>query len=268
MICVKNLHRTYGTITALHDVSFEIGHGEIVGFLGPNGAGKSTTMRILTGLLAPTSGQVWIAGVALNDPKVDFRSHIGYLPESAPLHLDMRVVPYLSYVASMRAIKPSERSAAIKNALARCGLDSVHNRRIGTLSKGFRQRVGLAQAIIHRPKILILDEPTSGLDPNQMLEIRTLIQELGAESTVLISSHILHEIQAVAQRVIVLNQGRVVADESLSAPTRNTLRVTVEASQVSTLIEQISTLPGVEQVTVDDRSDLETRFQQLTATHP
>lgn len=210
MIRVEQLVRRYGPVTALAGIDFTIARGEVVGFLGPNGAGKSTTLRILTGLLAPTSGRAFIDGHPVDDPRRDIRTVVSYLPETAPIQGELSVRAHLDFVARLR--KVPQRKAAVASVLARCGLERVAHRLIGQLSKGYRQRVGLAQAILPDPPVLILDEPSSGLDPNQRVEIRSLINSLRVDRTVIFSSHVLAEVEAVASRVIILDQGRVVAD--------------------------------------------------------
>ena len=219
MIKARNLSKSYGPVTALHRASFEIGPSEIVGFLGPNGAGKSTTMKILTGFIAPTAGQAWIANQPVDDPSESFRKHIGYLPETAPLYPEMSVYEFLLFVCRIRQIESTARKSALERASEQCGLNDVLNKSIGALSKGYRQRVGLAQAIIHQPSVLILDEPTSGLDPNQVEDIRHLVRQYGQKNTVLFSSHILTEVDAVATRILVIDQGRIVADDTPHALT-------------------------------------------------
>jgi len=216
MIRVSKLSKFYGAVRALNDVNFEIERGEVVGFLGPNGAGKSTTMRILTGFLAPSSGHAWVAGLPVTGENGDFRDRLGYLPESAPSYPEMTVNRYLAFVGNVHRLGRHGKSR-VAEAMERCGLEKVANRRIEGLSKGFTQRVGLAAAILHGPEVLILDEPTSGLDPNQMTEIQGLIRELSVDRTILLSSHILPEIQAVASRVLILNNGVLVADDTPTA---------------------------------------------------
>jgi ABC-2 type transport system ATP-binding protein len=214
MIAIENLTKSYGGSPALKGVSFHVPKGQVVGFLGPNGAGKSTTMKILTGYVEPTSGRVQVGGVDVADDPVKAREKIGYLPESNPLYDDMMVMEYLEYLADVRRLPTSERQSRIAGAVDRCGLGPVRGKDIGELSKGFRQRVGLASAILHDPALLILDEPTTGLDPNQVLEIRSLIRDLGREKTVLMSTHILPEVQATCSRVLIIHQGEVVADDA------------------------------------------------------
>jgi ABC-2 type transport system ATP-binding protein len=211
-IIVEGLSKSYGDFKALDDITFQIQPGEIVGFLGPNGAGKTTTMKILTCFMAATSGSAKVAGLDVYSQSKEVRKKIGYLPESVPLYEDMFVYDYLEFMAELRGVPKSNRKAAIKRAADLTGLTSMVSREIHELSKGYRQRVGLAQAIIHEPDVVILDEPTSGLDPNQILEIRDLIKEIGREKTVIFSTHILQEVSAVCDRIIVINRGKIVAD--------------------------------------------------------
>jgi len=215
----RGISKRYGDHLAVDDISFSIGRGEVVGFLGPNGAGKTTTMRILTGFLPATDGSASIAGHDIFDEPLDARRSIGYLPESPPLYPEMSVESYVGYVAKLNDVPRRERAGAVDRALARCGLRDARRRVIGDLSKGFRQRVGLAQAIVHEPPVLVLDEPTVGLDPIQIREIRALIAELATEregatqQTVLLSTHILAEVEAICRRVILIHEGRKVIDQ-------------------------------------------------------
>lgn len=212
MIEVKGLSKTYGELEALRDVSFSIKRGEIVGFLGPNGAGKSTTMKILTGYLPQSAGTVTVDGQDVNGDSLSVRSRIGYLPESTPLYTEMLVYDYLNYVAQIRAIPKADVHDRILETTRMCGLEDRLGQEIGTLSKGYRQRVGLAQALLHKPDILILDEPTSGLDPNQIVEIRNLIKNLGEERTIILSTHNLPEVMATCNRMLIVHNGSLVAD--------------------------------------------------------
>ena len=214
MVEARSLIKEYGSTRAVDDVSFQVSRGEIVGFLGPNGAGKSTTMKMLTGYLNPTSGQAFVGGIDVAEDPIAAKRMIGYLPESAPLYDEMMVVDFLNYVADIRAIDGAVRRQRLETICHRCGLDSVLGKNVGQLSKGFRQRVGLAQAMVHDPDLLILDEPTSGLDPNQIVEIRDLIRELGREKTVILSTHILPEVQASCDRIMIISGGRMVADDT------------------------------------------------------
>ena len=256
MIEIKNLKKNYGETQALRGLNFEVPRGQVVGFLGPNGAGKTTAMRILTGYMSPSSGDVKVGGINVVRDPIQTRRKIGYLPESNPLYEEMMVQEYLEYGASVRRIENSQRATAIKNAVERCGLGPVRGKDIGQLSKGYRQRVGLANAILHDPDLLILDEPTTGLDPNQVLEIRSLIKELGEEKTVLMSTHILPEVQATCSRVLIVSQGEIVADDAPDILTQSGGRVELELAlrsgtvlsgdQISGLLEK---LPGVKEVT-------------------
>jgi ABC-2 type transport system ATP-binding protein len=213
-IAVRNLTKKYGDQPAIDDITFDVKTGEILGFLGPNGAGKTTTMKILTCYMAPTSGTVEVDGLDIAENSVQVRRRIGYLPEMNPLYYDMNVLDYLQYSARLQGMKESDLAARMKEMVHVCGLESVRHKDIGEMSKGFRQRVGLAQAMIHDPEVLIMDEPTSGLDPNQIVEIRNLIKQLGRAKTVILSTHILTEVQATCDRVLIINEGKIVADGS------------------------------------------------------
>jgi ABC-2 type transport system ATP-binding protein len=212
MIEAQNLTRRYGDFTAVHGISFSVGEGEIVGMLGPNGAGKTTTIRMITGFLPPTSGRVTVAGKDLFDAPREARRQLGYLPENVALYGEMRVEEYLAYRARLEGLARSEVRGAIGDAIERCLLTDVRHQIIGTLSKGYRQRVGLATAILHRPSTLVLDEPTVGLDPKQIIAIRELIRELGRERTLLLSTHILPEVELLCNRVMIIDRGRIVAE--------------------------------------------------------
>ena len=214
MIEARGLSKLYGEHKALSELSFTVKRGEVVGFLGPNGAGKTTTMRILTGFLQPSEGQALIGGINVVDQPLLTRKRIGYLPESAPLYEDMMVLDFLNFVADMRDIPQNIRQQRMHDTAERCGLLDVLGKDIGQLSKGYRQRVGLAQALIHDPDLLILDEPTTGLDPNQIVEIRELIKELGKEKTIILSTHILPEVQATCSRALIIAEGKLVADDT------------------------------------------------------
>ncbi|MFC2124711.1 ATP-binding cassette domain-containing protein [Bacteroidota bacterium] len=211
-IVVENLTKKYGEQRAVDDISFEIKSGEVVGFLGPNGAGKSTTMRILTCFMAPTNGNVMVEGFYADKDPGEIKTRIGYLPENNPLYTDMAVIDYLKFCAEIQGVEKGDVFSRIHEMIDICGLNLERHKKISELSKGFRQRVGLAQAMIHDPNVLILDEPTSGLDPNQIVEIRKLIKELGKEKTVILSSHILSEVEATCDRILIINRGRIVAD--------------------------------------------------------
>lgn len=211
-IIVENITKLYGSQKALDNVSFKIRAGEIVGLLGPNGAGKSTLMKIISCFIPPTEGTISVSGHNIFDQSIEVRKNVGYLPENNPLYLDLYIKEYLEFVAGLYSI-PSKKNR-VKEMIAMTGLEREQNKKIGALSKGYRQRVGLAQALIHDPKILILDEPTSGLDPNQLLEIRELIKNVGKDKTVMLSTHIMQEVEAICSRAIIIDQGKIVADDS------------------------------------------------------
>lgn len=212
-IVIKNISKVYGTQKALDNVSLSIGEGEIVGLLGPNGAGKSTMMKILTCFIPPTEGSAEICGYDIFEHQMEIKRSVGYLSEQNPLYYDMYVREFLLLVAGIHKIERKLRKTRVEEVIALTGLEKEANKKIGTLSKGYKQRVGLAQALIHDPKVLILDEPTTGLDPNQLLEIRNLIKQIGQSKTILLSTHIMQEVEAVCSRVIIINNGRLVADD-------------------------------------------------------
>ena len=211
---VSHLSKFYGEQAAVNDISFSVGKGEIVGFLGPNGAGKSTTMKIITGFIPGTSGEVKVCGIPVDIDSLETRRKIGYLPENNPLYLDMYVREYLEFVGKIYKVPNLKKR--VDEMIRQVGLEVEQNKKIGMLSKGYRQRVGLAQAIIHDPEVLILDEPTSGLDPNQLVEIRELIRQIGKSKTVMLSTHIMQEVEAICDRVIIIKTGRIVADNTAS----------------------------------------------------
>jgi ABC-2 type transport system ATP-binding protein len=252
MIQVENLTKRYAGFTAVRDVSFQVSKGEIVGFLGPNGAGKSTTMRMLTGYLPPTSGSARIAGFDIFEQSAEARRHIGYLPESTPLYHDMRVSEYLRYRAALKGVENAKLRERVGDVLEMCNLQEKERALIGTLSKGQRQRVGLADALVHDPDLLILDEPTIGLDPNQIRQVRELIKNLANRRTVLISTHILPEVEIMCSRVIVIHKGRIRASDTaanLLSKHRATGAVRVELGAPSeTTLASFSALNGVKQV--------------------
>ncbi|HMS32718.1 MAG TPA: ATP-binding cassette domain-containing protein [Ignavibacteria bacterium] len=213
-IKIENLTKYYGQQAAVNNISFEINTGEIVGFLGPNGAGKSTTMKMITTYLTPSAGKIYVNEMDTEENSLEVRRKIGYLPEQNPLYLDMNVLDYLEFAAELESVPKSEMNKSVKRVVDICGLGDVQHKDIGELSKGYKQRVGLAQAMIHEPEVLILDEPTSGLDPNQIIEIRKLIRHLGKEKTLVLSTHILQEVEATCDRVLIINKGEIVADGS------------------------------------------------------
>lgn len=220
MIEVRDLSKRYGDLLAIDRVSFTAQKGEIVGFLGPNGAGKTTTMRIITGFLPATAGTVKVEGFDIFDDAHEVRKRIGYLPESPPLYADMTVTSYLEFVGRIKGLSRAALPDAVERVLRRCGLTEVTRRVLGNLSKGFRQRAGLAQALIHEPNVLVLDEPTIGLDPRQIREIRSLVKELAGERTVILSTHILQEVVQICQKVVIINEGRVVVEDEIENLTR------------------------------------------------
>jgi ABC-2 type transport system ATP-binding protein len=240
-IQVKDLTKIYGQQKALDQISFEIKTGEIVAFVGPNGAGKSTTMKILTGFIPPSSGKAKINNLDLIEKSLEIRKHIGYLPEHNPLYLDMYVKEYLEFVAGIYKLG-KKTNTRIKEIIEQTGLSIEQKKKIGALSKGFRQRVGLAQALIHDPAILILDEPTSGLDPNQIIEIRNLISEVGKEKTVMLSTHIMQEVEAICDRIIIINNGKIVADDSINSIISKT------QDQYITIIVEFNNTPDQKQL--------------------
>jgi|SRR5579862_3504921 len=221
MIEVRDLSKRYGDLLAVDRVSFTAQKGEIVGFLGPNGAGKTTTMRIITGFLPATSGTVTVDGFDIFDDAHEVRKRIGYLPENPPLYSDMTVTSYLEFVGRIKGVARAALPDAVERVVRRCGLTEVTRRVLGHLSKGFRQRVGLAQALIHEPGVLVLDEPTIGLDPRQIREIRSLVRELAGERTVILSTHILQEVMQICQKVVIISDGRVVVEDQIENLTRD-----------------------------------------------
>lgn len=212
-LSINNLSKNYGNQKAVDQISFSVNKAEIVGFLGPNGAGKSTTMKMITGYLPPDEGEISVCGIAVSGNSIETKKKVGYLPEANPLYGEMYVREYLQFIAAVHQIKNS--SSRIEEVIAMVGLLPEANKKIGQLSKGYKQRVGLAAALVHDPEVLILDEPTSGLDPNQIIEIRDVIRKLGKDKTILFSSHIMQEVEAICDRVIIINQGKIVADDNL-----------------------------------------------------
>jgi ABC-2 type transport system ATP-binding protein len=233
-IIVKNLTKKYGEQRAVDDISFEVKTGEVVGFLGPNGAGKSTTMKMITSYMAPTQGEISVDNLLVDSNPDEIKKKIGYLPENNPLYMEMPIIDYLRFCARIQGVPKEKISGRIKEMVDVCGLEKERHKRINQLSKGYRQRVGLAQAMIHDPEVLILDEPTTGLDPNQIVEIRNLIKKLGKAKTVILSSHILSEVEATCDRILIIKSGRIVADGSsdnlrLKAKGQEVLTVQIEA---------------------------------------
>ena len=253
MIKVENLTKRYAGHTAIKDLTFEVGKGEIMGFLGPNGAGKSTTMRILSSFMPPTSGRATIAGYDIFEESLKARAHLGYMPENVPLYSEMRVTEYLDYRAALKGVPHRRIAERVGDVKELCGLKDVEKKLIGALSKGYRQRVGLADALVHEPDLLILDEPTSGLDPNQIRQVRDLIRNLGKQHTILLSTHILPEVEMTCSRVIIINKGRIEAcdtPENLLHEIRTAGGVVLEAKVTNDNgAEELKKIAGVRDVT-------------------
>lgn len=253
-IKIENLSKRYGPQRAVDNISFEVKAGEILGFLGPNGAGKSTTMKMITGYLSVGDGTIFIGGKKLQESGDEIKRHIGYLQENNPLYLDMPVIEYLGFCAALQGVEKGLINERIRKMVSVCGLNAEKHKKIGELSKGYRQRVGLAQALIHDPEILVLDEPTTGLDPNQIVEIRKLIREIGKEKTVILSTHILPEVEATCDRILIINKGRIVADgtsETLRKQATGTelLKVRIEdatAAEIQKALQQLSNVAKVD----------------------
>lgn len=261
-IKVNGLTKVYGQQTAVNALTFEAKKGEILGFLGPNGAGKSTTMKMLTGFVSPTSGSAEVAGMDIVKDSLNLRRKVGYLPEHNPLYLDLYVKEYLYFVAGIHKIE--NKKARVAEIIERTGLGREQNKQIGQLSKGYRQRVGLSQAMIHNPEVLILDEPTAGLDPNQLVEIRKLIKDIGKEKTVIFSTHIMQEVQALCDRVIIINKGNLVANDSIDAlitKVRGESIVTVEFFE-SPQKNVFSGMPGLKRLEECENNNLKFYFDE------
>jgi ABC-2 type transport system ATP-binding protein len=252
-IRIENLSRRYGPQKAVDNISFEVKTGEILGFLGPNGAGKSTTMKMITGYIGIGEGDVTIGGTSMRASGDELKKYIGYLPEHNPLYLDMPVIDYLHFCAALQGVSGKEIPERTRTMIRKCGLNAEKHKKIGELSKGYRQRVGLAQAMIHDPEILILDEPTTGLDPNQIVEIRKLIRELGKEKTVILSTHILPEVEATCDRILIINKGKIVADGTADtlrkqATGREILKVRIEDGSADAIAHELRSLKTVDLV--------------------
>lgn len=249
-IVLENLTKKYGYQKAVDNISFHVKTGEVLGFLGPNGAGKTTTMKILAGLIAPNEGDARIGNFSVKENPEEIKKLIGYLPENNPLYLEMPVIDYLEFSGAIQGLTKNRIRERIREMIRLCGLNAEKHKKIGELSKGYRQRVGLAQAMIHDPQVLILDEPTTGLDPNQIVEIRRLIKELGKEKTVILSTHILPEVEATCDRILIISKGKIVADgtsENLRKQTsgRELIRVRIEDGNRDEVIRQLQTLDQV-----------------------
>lgn len=269
MIQVENLTKNYGDVRAVSQINIDIPGGEILGLLGPNGAGKTTTLRMLTGFLKPTSGTVRVKEYRIEDQALEIKKILGYLPESAPLYHEMLVYDYLQYVAGIREIPGPQRLARIRRLADLCGLNEVMHKPIAELSKGYRQRVGLGHAMMNDPEILILDEPTSGLDPNQIVEIRDIIREIGREKTVILSTHILSEAEATCDRVVIINQGKIVADGNLdtlkqSAGDTTLVHMALTNANFKDVETRLGGVDGVREVLRVSEQDGHLRLQLVT----
>lgn len=261
-IRIKNLSKSYGEHLAVDDISFDVRTGEVLGFLGPNGAGKTTTMKMITNFLQNDSGTIEINGRSITSGWA--KRHIGYLPEHNPLYEDMPVIDYLGFCAALQNVESMDVEPRIRDMIRLCGLNDMKHKKIAELSKGFRQRVGLAQAMIHDPEILILDEPTSGLDPNQIVEIRELIKRLGKQKTVILSTHILPEVEATCDRILIINRGKIVADGTAGtlrnqAQGRQVLQIRIQCPEVESAAEALGQLPEVRNAVITNR--VECRFE-------
>ncbi len=270
-ISIEKLSKNYGLQRAVDDISFEVKTGEILGFLGPNGAGKTTTMKMITNYIAIDSGDVRIGGKSVAKEGVAVRKHIGYLPEHNPLYLDMPVVDYLKFAAALQGVAKPDIEKRVRTMVGKCGLNAEKHKKIGELSKGYRQRVGLAQALIHDPEVLILDEPTTGLDPNQIVEIRKLIREIGAEKTVILSTHILPEVEATCDRILIINQGRIVADGTAEhlrkqAQGNELLTVRIEDASLDEVQRKLNALATVASAQLLDGGKFEVQSKPQAAT--
>lgn len=269
-IVVKNLTKVYGSQRAVDDISFRVNTGEILGFLGPNGAGKTTTMKAITTYLAPDTGAISVGEYSVADDPDEVKKQIGYLPEHNPLYEDMPVLDYLRFVADIQGIKKDQVKNRILEMVRVCGLEGEKHKKINELSKGYKQRVGLAQALIHDPEVLILDEPTSGLDPNQIIEIRELIKTIGREKTVLLSSHILAEVEATCDRILIINKGKIVADGTPAelrkqAKGHEILQVTIEDGEKNAIYDQLKSLDSIESVDFlpgENRFEVQSKISQ------
>lgn len=268
-IRIENLSKRYGPQTAVDNISFEVKTGEILGFLGPNGAGKSTSMKMITGYLGIGEGDILIGGRSVREHGDALKKHIGYLPENNPLYLDMPVMDYLHFCAALQGVEKHRIEERVRTMVKVCGLNREKHKKIGELSKGYRQRVGLAQAMIHDPEVLILDEPTTGLDPNQIVEIRKLIREIGKEKTVILSTHILPEVEATCDRILIINRGKIVADGTADVLRRQAtgselLKLRIEDGSNKDIFESLASLPTVEKVLVLDGESNRFELQSKT----
>ena len=263
-IIVEKLVKTYGPQKAVDDISFKVNTGEVLGFLGPNGAGKTTTMKAITTFLIPDSGNIYIGNYSVGTNPEEVKQNIGYLPENNPLYEDMPVIDYLKFVGELQGITKEKITDSLLSVIDTCGLEAEKHKKISELSKGYKQRVGLAQALIHNPEVLILDEPTTGLDPNQIVEIRDLIRKIGREKTVILSSHILAEVEATCDRIMIINKGKIVADGTTvelrkQAQGNDIIKVRIEDNDTNSIYEALSNMQNVNMVDIIDAE--KKRFQ-------
>lgn len=268
-IQIENLSKHYGRQKAVDGISFEVRPGEVLGFLGPNGAGKSTTMKMITGYLSIGGGDVKLGGKSVLEHGDELRQHIGYLPENNPLYLDMPIIDYLAFCAALQGMDKKAIDGRVREMVSVCGLNVEKHKKIGELSKGYRQRVGLAQAMIHDPEILVLDEPTSGLDPNQIVEIRNLIRELGKAKTVVLSTHILPEVEATCDRILIINKGKIVADGTAEhlrkqATGQEVIKLRIEDGTTDSIMHELRRLKSIDLVELVDKNL--NRFEVQSAT--
>ena len=268
-IQINNLTKTYGNQNAVDDISFKVNTGEVLGFLGPNGAGKSTTMKMITGYIGIGKGNINVGGRSVKEEPDNIKKYIGYLPENNPLYHEMPVIDYLEFCASLQGLEGTAISGRTKEMISTCGLNREKHKKIGELSKGYRQRVGLAQAMIHDPEILILDEPTTGLDPNQIIEIRKLIRDLGKEKTVILSTHILPEVEATCDRILIINKGKIVADGTADtlrkqAQGQEILKVRIEDADPEIVLQTLKQLPNISKVDFAGRDKKMYEIQSLS----
>jgi ABC-2 type transport system ATP-binding protein len=275
MIHVENLTKYYHTLCAVDQINLDIQKGEILGLLGPNGAGKTTTLRMLTGYLKPSSGSIFVKGLSIDQHVLEIKKVLGYLPESAPLYHDMLVFDYLNYVAAIREINGNQKLDRIRRLADLCGINEVMHQPIGELSKGYKQRVGLAHAMMTDPEILVLDEPTSGLDPNQIVEIRQIIKRIGKEKTIILSTHILSEAEATCDRVVIINKGKIVADDSTenlkeSAGDKKYIQLSLQNADFKSVDMALAAIEGITGVTRIDEANhqLDVRIDCRSAADP
>ena len=265
-IVVKNFTQKYGVSIAVDDISFRVKTGEVLGFLGPNGAGKTTTMKAITTFFTPTKGDITVGNLSVVDQADEVKKHIGYLPENNPLYQEMAIIDYLTFVAELQGVDKSMIKERILEMVNVCGLEGEKHKRIAELSKGYKQRVGLAQALIHDPDVLILDEPTAGLDPNQIVEIRELIKQIGKEKTVILSSHILAEVEATCDRMLIINKGKIVADGSpkdlkKQAQGKEIVKVTIEGATADEIFTELQGIENIDLVDFIDKNNMSFEIQ-------